>query len=373
MLSLAPSGVTRSAEPAASPDPFTQAEIAKLFVPLNGSRGVLLAVSGGPDSVAMMLLAASWAETSKVRLAVATVDHGLRPDSRGEAEAVAAWATSLGLTHRILTWEGEKPATRIQELARQARYDLLFRHAREIGAQHVLTAHHADDQAETILFRLLRGSGVAGLAGMPMMARHGEIIHLRPLLAYPKERLLGVCAARAHAYFRDPSNENPSFARTRLRRLLGLLAGEGLESETFLRLGRRAARVEAALATFTKIARGSLHAKQENGEFRASIGHLNDAPEEILLRLVATEIEALGGKGPRLDRLESLVAGLRGALQAGAAWQGTLAGMTLSLDAHGFLTITGEKLRRRGRGTHAASRNRAFSRAEHVEGGKPPT
>jgi hypothetical protein len=158
-----------------------------------------------------------------------------------------------------------------------------------------------------------------------------------------------------------------------LRRLLGLLAGEGLESETFLRLGRRATRVEAALATFTKIARGSLHATQENGEFRASIGHLNDAPEEILLRLVATEIEALGGKGPRLDRLESLVAGLRGALQAGAAWQGTLAGMTLSLDAHGFLTITGEKLRRRGRGTYAALRKRAFSRAEHVEGGKPPT
>jgi tRNA(Ile)-lysidine synthase len=377
MLSPAPVGAVRSAEPAANSNPFTQAEIAALFAPLNESRGVLLAVSGGPDSVAMMLLAATWAETSAetsaVKLAVATVDHGLRGDSRDEAEAVAAWAASLGLAHSILTWEGEKPTARIQELARDARYDLLFQHAREIGAEHVLTAHHADDQAETILFRLLRGSGIAGLAGMPMMARHGEIIHLRPLLACSKERLLGVCAAHAHAFFRDPSNDNPSFARTRLRGLLHLLAGEGLESEAFLRLGRRAARAETALAAFTKIARGSLHVKHENGEFRASIGHLRDTPEEILLRLVAMEIEALGGKGLRLDRLESLVAGLSGALRAGAAWQGTLAGMMLLVDAHGFLTIIGEKQRRRGRGTPAASRNRAFSRADHVEGKEPPT
>ena len=233
MLSLA--GAASSAQPsasfsAASTQPFTATEIETLFAPLSAARGVLLAVSGGPDSVALMLLAAAWARPGTPKLAVATVDHGLREGSRGEAEAVAAWAQSLGLPHQILSWDGEKPKTRIQERARAARYDLLFRHARALGADHVLTAHHADDQAETILFRLLRGSGVAGLAGMPVAARHGEIVHLRPLLAYPKAALVELCEARGQAYFRDPSNEDLGFARTRLRRLLRLLAEEELDS-----------------------------------------------------------------------------------------------------------------------------------------------
>ncbi len=353
-------------------DPFTATEIAALFAPLSEARGALLAVSGGPDSVALMLLAAAWAGQRTRKLAVATVDHGLRPGSRNEAEAVAAWAQSLGLPHHILTWDGEKPKTRIQERAREARYDLLFRHAHEIGADRVLTAHHADDQAETILFRLLRGSGVAGLAGMPAAARHGEIVHLRPLLAYPKVAFVELCKARGQAYFRDSSNEDLSFARTRLRRLLRLLAEEELDSAALLRLGRRAARAEIALSACTQIVRGSLHPTHTNGLFSASIGHLRDAPEEILLRLIAAEMEALGGKSLRLDRLESLTEGLRAALQAGTSWRGTLGGMILALDERGLFTIRNEKPRRRGRGTQATSENRAVPQASLLEGGRRP-
>ncbi len=375
MLSLA--GAASSAQPsasfsAASTQPFTATEIETLFAPLSAARGVLLAVSGGPDSVALMLLAAAWARPGTPKLAVATVDHGLREGSRGEAEAVAAWAQSLGLPHQILSWDGEKPKTRIQERARAARYDLLFRHARALGADHVLTAHHADDQAETILFRLLRGSGVAGLAGMPVAARHGEIVHLRPLLAYPKAALVELCEARGQAYFRDPSNEDLGFARTRLRRLLRLLAEEELDSAALLRLGRRAARAELALSACTKIALGSLHATHTNGVFSAPIGHLRDAPEEILLRLIAAEMEALGGKALRLDRLESLTAGLRAALQAGASWRSTLGGMILALNERGLFTIRNEKPRRRGHGMQAASQNRGVSRASLLEGGREP-
>ncbi|MGH6817531.1 MAG: tRNA lysidine(34) synthetase TilS [Methylovirgula sp.] len=362
-MSFAPAGTQPTA------DPFTAAEIAALFAPLVGSRGALLAVSGGPDSVAMMLLAAAWAETSKVKLAVATVDHALRDGSRAEAEAVAAWAEGLGLPHRILTWEGEKPVTAIQERAREARYDLLFRHAGEIGVDHLLTAHHADDQAETILFRFLRGSGIAGLAGMPVAAQHGEIVHLRPFLAYPKEALVGVCMARGQAFFRDPSNEDSSFARTRLRRILQLLAEEGFTRQALLRLGRRAARAEFALAAFARILRGSLQGAHRNDQFCASIGYLRDAPEEITLRLVGHEIEVLGGRNVRLERLESLLEGLRGALHAGSSWHGTLAGMTLALSDEGVLTIAAEKPRRRG--MQAASRDRAFSQGGDVRGGGP--
>jgi tRNA(Ile)-lysidine synthase len=357
----------RSSEPTAkfsetSMQSFDATELMALFAPLGEACGALLAVSGGPDSVAMMLLAAAWAEQAmfKPKLAVATVDHGLRPESRGEAEAVAAWAESLGLPHRILIWDGEKPKTRIQERAREMRYELLFRHAREIGADYVLTAHHADDQAETILFRLLRGSGVAGLAGMPVAAQRGEIVHLRPLRAYSKEALVGLCEARRQAFFRDPSNEDLSFARTRLRRLLRLLREEGLDSAALLRLGRRAARADLALADCTNMLRGSLHREHGNGVFSAQIGHLRDAPEEIMLRLVAGEIEALGGKPLRLDRLESLIGALRAALQAGTAWRGTLGGMMLALDARGLFTIRNERPRRRGRGTQGALEDRVI-------------
>jgi tRNA(Ile)-lysidine synthase len=341
-------------------DPLITAEIAALFAPLRAARAALLAVSGGPDSVALMLLAAEWAGQGTPKLAVATIDHGLRPGSRGEAEAVAAWAQSLGLPHHILTWDGEKPKTRIQERAREARYELLFRHAHEIGADYVLTAHHADDQAETILFRLLRGSGVAGLAGMPVAARHGEIVHLRPLLAYPKAALIKLCKARGQVFFCDPSNDDLSFARTRLRRLLPVLAEEGLDSEALLRLGRRAARAEFALSACTDLMRGSLHPAHTKGVFSVPICHLRDAPDEILLRLIAAEMEVLGSKPLRLDRLESLTRALGAALQAGTSWRGTLGGMTLELDGHGLLTIASERPRRRGCGARAALENRAL-------------
>lgn len=372
MLSLA------SAEPAlaadfdpdsGSADPFGPAEIAAFFAPLKEARGAVLAVSGGPDSVALMLLAAAWSGRQRCKFAVATVDHGLRPESRREAEAVGGFAASLGLPHRILSWEGEKPRTRLQERAREARYGLLLRHAGEIGADHLLTAHHADDQAETILFRLARGSGIAGLAGMPAAVRRGDITHLRPLLAVPKEALVGLCRSRGQAYFEDPSNADMSFARPRLRRLLRLLAQEGLDAASLQRLGRRAARAELALEAATNTAREALKVTRGEGLFSAPIGALREAPEEILLRLVGAEIAALGGAFPRLDRLESVANMLRAALQSGRSWSGTLGGTILSLDRRGLFTMRSEKPRRRGRGTPVALEDRAFPQASPVGSG----
>ncbi|MGH6852947.1 MAG: tRNA lysidine(34) synthetase TilS, partial [Methylocella sp.] len=213
-------------------------------------RGIVLGVSGGPDSVALMLLAAEWARGGAARplLHVATVDHGLRKDSRGEAETVARWAAGLALPHAVLVWNGAKPKSRIQERAREARYELLFEYAARIGADHVMTAHHADDQAETILFRLLRGSGVSGLAGMASSSDRNGLILARPLLAHAKADLAALCESRAHPFIDDPSNNDPAYARTRIRRLGRLLAGEGLGRAALLQLGRRAARAEAALA-----------------------------------------------------------------------------------------------------------------------------
>lgn len=339
---------------------FAREDLASRFAPLERARGVLLAVSGGPDLVALMRLVQMWTRQAAVDLSltVATVDHGLRPELRQEAEQVALWADALCLPHRILVWQGDKPKTRIQERAREARYELLCACAAEIGADYLVTAHHADDQAETILFRLLRGSGFAGLAGMPRMAQRGGLTFLRPLLDCPKSALIAVCEAQDQPYFRDPSNENPAFARAQLRRLLPLLAEEGLDREALLRLGRRAARVDLALDATVEKLRARLPATRDEDSFSAPIGALAAEPAEILGRLIEAEIQRVASARPvRLDRLESLTASLQAALQKHAAWRGSLAGLALVLDRKGSLTISPEKPRRRGRSAFQATEN----------------
>ena len=239
---------------------FSDAAILSLFRPFENARGILLAVSGGPDSVALMLIAAKWASllAAPPSISVATVDHRLRESAAREAEMAASWAIAFSLPHTILVWDEAKPKSRIQERAREARYALLFQHAARIGANYVMTAHHADDQAETILFRLLRGSGISGLAGMERVSERNGLILARPLLAYAKAELVAFCAAKAHPYIEDPSNDDPAYARTRLRRLGSLLASEGLDRAALLRLGRRAARAEAALAERARAVRERL-------------------------------------------------------------------------------------------------------------------
>ncbi|HXZ18039.1 MAG TPA: tRNA lysidine(34) synthetase TilS, partial [Roseiarcus sp.] len=142
------------------------AAVDALIAPLATPKATLIAVSGGPDSTALLLMAAEWAARRGARVFAATVDHGLRPESAAEAAGVALLSAKLSVPHATLVWSGAKPATRLQERAREARYRLLLAHAEKIGADRIATAHHLDDQAETVLFRLLRGSGVSGLKGM---------------------------------------------------------------------------------------------------------------------------------------------------------------------------------------------------------------
>lgn len=298
---------------------------------LSGAGSLLLAVSGGPDSVALMLLASRWSLCAGKNIAVATVDHGLRPESHEEARLVGEWARALGFPHRHLLWEGAKPKTRIQERARAERYRLLAQCAREIGATAVVTAHHADDQAETILFRLTRGSGVAGLAGMAQVSKLDDLQLLRPLLGLRKQELESVCVAAGHPFLRDPSNDNPAYARTRLRRLRAVLDADGLDARALLRLGARAARSEAALAwSAEQIAKG-LPAERGEAEFRVAADALRALPQELLQRIVAAEIARIGASAPRLERLETAIEELARALEAGTPLRRTLGGTLMTL------------------------------------------
>jgi tRNA(Ile)-lysidine synthase len=319
------------------------------FAFLSDEPSLLLAVSGGPDSTAMLLMAAEWAsERAAPKLYAATVDHGLRAESAAEAAVVGALAEKLGVPHATLRWLGEKPRTRLQERAREARYQLLAAHAVSLGARVVVTAHHLDDQAETVLFRLLRGSGIAGLAGMAARSRRGEIEIARPLLDVPKAELVALCDARGVAYARDPSNADPRFARPRLRAMRDALAAEGLDALALARLGRRAAVVEAALATKTAEAEARLRLV-ETGRCRAAA--LAAEPVEIVRRLLTLAVAKVSGVDPTrvpFDAMERTAEDFVMAVTQRQEFAANVAGALVVCDREGVAQVGPEPPRRTG-------------------------
>ena len=185
--------------------------------PFEPAPHIAVGVSGGADSMALLLLLRDWVRVRGGRLLALTVDHRLRPESAVEALQVARWAAALGVDHEILAWDGPKPVAGIQAGARAARLGLLVDAATAAGILHLALAHHADDQAETRILRLDRGSGTAGLAGMPAIREMPGLRIIRPLLPVPKARLLGTCRHGGQPWVEDPSNHDPRFARARLR------------------------------------------------------------------------------------------------------------------------------------------------------------
>ncbi|QTL06067.1 tRNA lysidine(34) synthetase TilS [Aquabacter sp. L1I39] len=315
--------------------PFDAAELRQVFSSFLDHAGIVLAVSGGPDSTALMLLARAWRYglLDGPGFLVATVDHGLRPESRAEARKVAELCGHLGLRHEILTWEGEKPRARIQEAARIARYRLLSQLARERGATAIALAHTMDDQAETVLLRLARGSGLSGLCAMRPVSNSGDLALLRPFLDIPKSRLVAVVETAGIDYVRDPSNADPRFARPRLRSLAPDLAREGLDAARLALFAQRLSRAEAALNAAAEDARGRVsEGPWTDGEAHLKASPFIALPEEISLRLLIQAIDHCATEGPtELGKAEDLHRALRSAAQGGLALRRTLAGAVVTL------------------------------------------
>jgi tRNA(Ile)-lysidine synthase len=303
--------------------------------------------SGGPDSTALLWLMARWRQTRKrgPRLIAVTIDHALRAESKREAQAVARLARKLGVEHRTLRWTGKKPKTGIQEAARQARYRLLSEAARKAGANCVLTAHTLDDQAETVLFRLARGSGVGGLAGMAQASPvpiedPGGILLVRPLLGIPKSRLIATLKAAKVPYADDPTNRDPRFARARWRALMPVLAREGLTVDRLALLAWRVRRVEFTLHQVVNHAATVLSPGQwATGEpVKMETHAFFELPDEIGLRLLGRAIDIAGDEGPvELGKLEALCEALFKARRS-ARFRRTLAGAVITL-AGGTLAV----------------------------------
>ncbi len=323
--------------PAPEASSVTPVEAAALFSDLIDAPALVLAVSGGPDSTALMVLAARWAKALKRApvLTAVTIDHGLRPQSRHEALDVARLAKKLGIAHRTLRWTGKKPKTGLPQAARNARYRLLAEAARKAGASHVLTAHTLDDQAETVIIRLTRGSGLTGLAAMARisaLAGGRDISLLRPLLDIPKARLIATLQAEKIPFADDPTNRDNAFTRARLRGVMPRLAEEGLDAARLALLARRLGRAEAALAAMATEMEAKMSVKSAPGTVAYDRAKYDFVPDEIALRLLGRAIAAVGHEGPvELGKLEALKAALDAAQNAGKPFRRSLAGAIVTL------------------------------------------
>ncbi|MET1412652.1 tRNA lysidine(34) synthetase TilS [Roseibium sp. HPY-6] len=287
----------------AEPQGLSADEVDTLLSCLKPFSNLALGVSGGADSLCLMVLFSEWRlRTSWPGNAeVLVVDHGLRTESTKEAQFVLDTASAHGLSAHLLTWHGEKPLSNIQETARSARYRLIAEHMNGSGAQALVLGHHLDDQAETFLDRLTRGSGVSGLSAMSADEANGaaELRLLRPLLAMRKKRLEASLRDRQLTWCEDPSNHDAKYKRSRLRRILNLLEQEGLSAEklavTAGHLRRSRMALDETVSEFV-----SRHLEHHPaGPVRLSRAAFVKLPEDLRLRLLKELAGMVTGKRPR--------------------------------------------------------------------------
>lgn len=292
--------------------PLGADEFARLMAglgPFENRPVVAVAVSGGPDSMALVALSHDWARDRGGRVEGLIVDHGLRPDSTDEADRVAEWLNEFGIGRRILTWRGDKPRSDIQATARTARYGLMGDWCRSEGVAHLLLGHHQDDLAETFLLRLERHSGLDGLAAMAAVAEtaHGRL--LRPLLTVPQARLRATLDERQVPSVDDPSNRDRRYGRVRVRQMMPYLADDGVTAgrlaRTALGMGRGRRFMDQAVARL--LARAAT--PHRAGFCWLDAAAYGAAPHGVARRALTRLLLYIGGGGPyppRSERLERL-------------------------------------------------------------------
>ncbi len=276
-----------------------------------------LAVSGGGDSMAMLHLMAGLAGR---RLAVATVDHGLRPEAAAEAAQVGVVCGGLGLPHDVLRWEHGAVAGNLMAAARRARYGLLADWARARGIGTVLVAHTADDQAETVLLGLARAAGLDGLAGMRPEWAQGGVVFARPLLGVTRAALRGFLQRRGLWFVDDPSNDDPGYDRVKMRRALASLAEVGITAPGLASVAGHLAAVQGDLRGLVRDAAARLVVERA-GALEMDRAGFAALPGEVARRLVQAGLMWLSGAehAPRAEALARMVDALR-AGRAATLW-----------------------------------------------------
>ncbi|MCZ0812661.1 MAG: tRNA lysidine(34) synthetase TilS [Pseudomonadota bacterium] len=283
------------------------AQIQEHFAPCPPER-LGVAVSGGSDSLALLILLNDWRHAGGPDLWPVTVDHGLRPEAADEAARVAQVCAELDLPHDILKWSGWDGQGNLQDKARRARYALMAEWARAKGIAHVALGHTADDQAETFLMRLAREAGVDGLAAMVPCRIIAEVGFCRPLLPVTRAALRAELRARNIGWSDDPSNEDPAYERVRARAVLAQLAPLGITPEGLSRVARRLGDVRETLYTYASQAARDL-VEVQSGDLVVDPAGLAALPPEVARRLLLGALDWISGAGygPRGRAMDDLM------------------------------------------------------------------
>ena len=312
-----------------APTHVTAAEFERLmvpFAPFEAKPLIAVAVSGGRDSMALALLSRDWVRARRGKIVALIVDHGLRPEARTEAQAAQAILGEQGIEAAILPWSGEKPRTGLQSTARRNRYRLLRAECRRRAILHLLLAHHADDQAETVAMRAARRSGPDGLSGMAAVVELPEVRLLRPLLGLARSRLTSTLRSRDVAWLDDPSNLDHRFERVRVR--MGPTV-RTVATEAAVRHGRERAVAEVAV---------DLLEFDQGGRVAIDNDKFSLLADDLQGRLLSRILRALGGRDypPRQQRLAAACRRLcqpASGGKSGRAQDFTLSGCRLMLRA----------------------------------------
>ena len=282
----------------------------ELFDKFINDKPIALAVSGGPDSTAMMQIAAFSKKIEKSKVTVLVVDHGLRKESKNEAKLVCKNAKLLGFKSKILKWEGDKPKTRIQEIARKKRYQLMTSWCKKEGIEKLFLAHHLDDQVETFLMRLGKGSGVDGLAVMNFLTETSSLQLVRPFLEIPKNRFSDILDLSNLKWISDPSNFNLNYKRSRIRKVLPVLSKEGINSKQIGLVIKRMRYAKDALNSQTEILLEKYLSNIQDIAYFLNKNLFQETKEsEILFRILEKIIMNISGSiyPPRRKKLENIL------------------------------------------------------------------
>jgi len=274
----------------------------------NLKKNFVVAVSGGPDSLALAFCAKIYSIKNKLKPKFFLIDHKLRSESTKEAKAVKQLLKKFSINIEILTWKGKKPSHNISSLAREKRYELLFKKCDKFKISNILLGHYQDDLLENFFIRILRGSGLNGLVSLDIKNKIGNKNLLRPLLNENKENLMFLSKKVFNFYVKDPSNEDEKFQRTRVRKLIYELQNNGLDKKKFLKTIKnlKYSNIAANYYVNENLKKNSFFLIKDNRLILNKV--FFEHPHEIVFRALSEAIKLIGGKyysvrGKKIDNI----------------------------------------------------------------------
>ena len=273
--------------------------------PFESSPHIAVGCSGGADSLALVFLLDKWTKVNGGRVTALIVDHGIRDESCNEAITVKSWLAEKGLESEILFANLTRSIPSLQSVARSERYRLMGDWCRERGVLHLCMGHQKEDQAETLILNLMRGSGIDGLASMAPIVERESCRILRPLLSVSKSRLIACLRSESQTFVKDPSNEDMAFKRVRIRALLPEFAREGGNIERLSKVAKRMAEARSALEEETAALMAESVVVLPEGYARLNPQPILKSSREVALRALGRVLRTIGGKlhSPRGDQL----------------------------------------------------------------------